>query len=98
MSDPRSGASATHVGGFFCAQCSLYCAGRDCASVCSLSVDYVFNKIDKDDSGKISYSEFLNFRHEFYHGVDDTQVAAALCAPIGVAVFSDFTVSVTPKT
>jgi len=39
-----------------------------------LSVDYVFNKIDKDDSGKISYSEFLNFRHEFYHGVDDTQI------------------------
>jgi len=39
-----------------------------------LSVDYVFNKIDEDDSGKISYSEFLNFRHEFYHGVDDTQI------------------------
>ena len=52
----------------------------------------MFNKIDKDGSGKISYSEFLNFRHEFYHGVDDTQVAAAVCALIGVAVFFDFTV------
>jgi len=39
-----------------------------------LSIDYVFNKIDRDSSGKISYSEFLDFRHEFYHGVDDTQV------------------------
>ena len=83
---------AQESGGFFCAQCSHYCAGRDCATACSLSVDYVFNKIDEDGSGKITYSEFLNFRHEFYHGVDDTQVAAALCTPLGVAVFFDFTV------